>query len=72
MADELSMLLKQAEKPHKESNDFSRIKQEFALFQKTGKRTENLDYFIKLYEALTPHQRIMKELFRLLPIFALK
>jgi hypothetical protein len=41
MADELSMLFKQAEKPHKESNDFSRTKQEFALFQKTGKRTEN-------------------------------
>jgi hypothetical protein len=28
---------------HKESNDFSRIKQEFAFFQKTGKRTENLN-----------------------------
>jgi hypothetical protein len=36
IADELSM-------PHKESNNFSRIKQEFALFQKTGKRTENLE-----------------------------
>jgi hypothetical protein len=34
---------------HKESNNFSRIKQEFALFHKTGKRTENLEL---LYEAL--------------------
>jgi hypothetical protein len=41
--DELSMLLKQAEKPHKESSDFSRTKQEFPLFQKTGMRTENLE-----------------------------
>jgi hypothetical protein len=32
MADELSLLLKQAELPPKESNDFSKIKQEFALF----------------------------------------
>jgi hypothetical protein len=43
MADELSLLLKQAELPPKESNDFSKIKQEFALFQKTGKRTEHLE-----------------------------
>jgi hypothetical protein len=33
----LSILLKQTEKPHKESNDFSRPKQEFALSRKLEK-----------------------------------
>jgi hypothetical protein len=49
MADELSLLSKQAELPPEESNDFSKIKQEFALFQKTGKITEHLEL---IHEAL--------------------
>jgi len=50
MKEELDLILKNAAEPPKESEIFSKLKQEFLLFRNTGKRTSNLD---DLYNSLS-------------------
>jgi hypothetical protein len=49
MQEKLNLILKNAEAPSLESEDFSKLKQAFLLFLNTGYRTSNLE---KLYNAL--------------------
>jgi hypothetical protein len=49
MEEEVNHILKKAAAPPLESEDFSKLKQEFLLFLNTGRRTSSLE---KLYSAL--------------------
>jgi hypothetical protein len=54
MQEELDLILKQAEDPRKESDDFSKLKQEFLLSRNSGKRTNNLEDLFKAVSTVKP------------------
>jgi hypothetical protein len=54
MEEELDLVLKQAEAPPKESDYFSKLKQEYLLFRNSGKRTYNLEDLFKAVSTVKP------------------